>query len=643
MKIFDFSHIKGDLFGGISAGIVGLPVALAFGAAAGLDPINGLYAAICLGFLAALIGGTPTLISNPTGPMAVVTALVVAGQISIHGSLSVALPSIILIFFTAGLMQVLLGLLKIGKYVHYIPYPVISGFMSGIGVIIIFLQLKSFFGVALEKNSVLLAIENLGYMISNANWYDVGLASLTILIIYFFPKITKAVPGALVALIIVTLISVIGGFDVRTIGEIKGDLPEFKLDIFGSIGNIKIINVLASAFSLAALGMIDSLLTAVVADQLTKTKHNGDKELIGQGIGNMVSALFGGIPGAGTTPSTVLNIKSGARTRLSGMIHAMFLLFILLVAGPIAALIPYSVLAGILIMVGISILDYKAIIHFKSVPKQDNFVMIVVLILTVFWSLLYAVGIGLVFAALIFMKKMADIVEIESQDTKIDRLVNQLIETFDNSEEFRKEVYVKNLRGPMFFGFASRFVDSIEEIPDVKAVVFNLSNVNYMDQSGLYTFEEATTRLVDKGINVCLSEASEDVYTLFEKIGIIPNLIDHKHVFSSVEETIVWLKEPGHLENVFADDGELYIPSAYSPNGDGINDEWQLRNIEKYPDCIVHIFNREGIEIFHSVGYKIMWEGFKDGKMLPADRYNYEIDLFGDQKEVKKGSVTIFR
>lgn len=643
MKIFDFSNIKGDLFGGISAGIVGLPVALAFGAAAGLDPINGLYAAICLGFLAALIGGTSTLISNPTGPMAVVTALIVAGQINIYGSLSAAWPSIVLIFFAAGLMQVLLGFLKVGKYVHYIPYPVISGFMSGIGIIIIFLQLKNFFGVPLEKNSVTLAIENLGYMVLNANWYDVFLASLTIGIIYIVPRLTKAVPGALVALIVVTGISIIGGFDVRVIGNIPSDLPEFQLGVFEHIKSVKVINILASAFSLAALGMIDSLLTAVVADQLTKTKHNGDKELVGQGIGNMVSALFGGIPGAGTTPSTVLNIRSGARTRLSGMIHALFLLFILLVAGPVAALIPYSVLAGILITVGVSILDYKAIKHFKLVPKHDNFVMAVVLTLTVFWSLLYAVGIGLVFAALIFMKKMADIVEIESRDTKIDRLVNQLIETFEDSEEFRKQVYVKNLRGPMFFGFASRFVDSVDEIPDVKAVVFNLSSVNYMDQSGLYTFEEAVMRLVDRGINVCLSEASEEVHELFERVELIPKLIDEKHVFSSVEETIVWLREPGHLDNEFEDDGKLYIPSAYSPNGDGINDEWQLRNIDKYPNCTVKIFDREGIEIFNSVGYKQMWEGYRNGRILPADRYNYEIDLFGDQSEIRKGSVTIFR
>ena len=480
-------------------------------------------------------------------------------------------------------------------------------------------------------------------MISNANPYDVGLGALTILIIFLVPKFTKAVPGALVALIVVTAISIFGGFDVRTIGNIPSKLPDFNYDVFGHIGNIEIGAVLASAFSLAALGMIDSLLTAVVADQLTKTKHNGDKELVGQGIGNMVSALFGGIPGAGTTPSTVLNIKSGARTRLSGMIHALFLLFILLVAGPIAAKIPYSVLAGILIMVGISILDVKAMRHFKSVPAHDNIVMLVVLSLTVFWSLLYAVAIGLIFAALVFMKKMADIVEIESQDTKIDRLVNQLIETFDDSKEFRKHVYVKNMRGPMFFGFASRFVDSVEDIPDVKAVVFNLSSVNYMDQSGLYTFEEAVTRLVDRGINVCLSEASPRVHSLFENVEIIPKLIDEKHVFSSVEETIVWLREPGHLENEFEDDDALHIPSAYSPNGDGINDEWELRNIDKYPNCIVRIFNREGIEIFHSAGYKIMWEGFRDGKMLPADRYNYEIDLYGDSKEVRKGTVTIFR
>ncbi|MCP4522498.1 MAG: T9SS type B sorting domain-containing protein [Cytophagales bacterium] len=667
---FDFSNLKGDFFGGISAGVVALPVALAFGAAAGLSPIHGLYGAIVLGFLAALVGGTQTLISNPTGPMAVVTGLIVGGQIERIGSLEKALPTILLIFFTAGLIQFILGFAKVGKYVSYIPHPVVSGFMSGIGGIIIILQLKQFFGVTefvpaeidfIVRGKEILDIEGphavlesllgIPYFVQNASWKSIVLASATIAIIRFFPKITKKVPSALVALVAVTAFSYFVGWngDVKVIGaeNIPSKLPSIKLEIFSSFELVDLGMVITTAFSLAALGIIDSLLTSVVADKLTKTKHNSDRELLGQGIGNMFSALVGGIPGAGTTPATVLNINSGGFTKISGMIHALFLLLVLLIGGPVAGQIPYAVLAGVLITVGISILDFSAVKNFRIIPKRDNAVMLFVLFFTIFVDLLDAVGLGLVFSALFFMKKMADVVEGNSKDSRVDRLVDLLIDDFGDSERFRSQVYVKNLRGPVFFGFASRFQDSIEdiqkEVKDVKAVLFNLSGVTYMDQSGLYTFEEAITRLHDKGINVCISEANDEVLDLLRGIEVIPNMIDDKHVFSSVEECIMWLHEPGHIDNKFEGDDELYVPSAYTPNGDGINDEWQLRNIDRYPDCVVKIWTREEKLIFESIGYKIPWEGIYENKMLPADRYSYAIDLYGDGKEVLKGEVTIFR
>lgn len=636
------SNFKGDLFGGINAAIVGLPVALAFGAAAGMDPINGLYGAIAIGILAALFGGTETLISNPTGPMAVVTALVVKGEIDHFGSLSDALPTIFLIFFMAGALQLVFGILRFGKYVHYIPYPVISGFMSGIGIIIIIVQLKSFFGIEGSYN-VISTLRNLDQFIIKADWINVLLAVSTILIIYLFPKITKAVPSALIALIVVSTATYFLGFNVRLIGDIPSELPVPSVDFFTQIELSRLTSMFFSAFSLAALGTIDCLLTAVVADKITKTKHKSDRELLGQGIGNMFASLIGGIPGSGTTPSTVLNIKSGARTRLSGIMHGIFLLLIIMVGGPVASQIPYAVLAGILITVGVSILDTTAIKHFKKVPKEDNIIMIVVLVLTVFWSLLYAVAIGLVMAALIFMKKMADVVEGESKDTRVDRIVNQLISTFDDEEEFRKQVIVRNLRGPMFFGFASRFQDNMDELPNVKAIILNLSGVPYIDQSGMYTLEEAIARLKDKGMNVCLSEVNQETLDMLKGIGLIPNLVDDEHLFSSVEEGIMWLHEPGHLDDSKAKEGELYIPSAYTPNGDGINDEWQIRNIDKYPEAIIKIYDREGNQVYENVGYMEPWEGVYKGKNLPADKYHYSIDLHGDGSEIKEGVVSIFR
>ena len=691
MNLFNPKHLKGDIFGGINAGIVALPAALGFGTLAGLSPIHGLYCAIFLGLFAAIIGGTKTLISNPTGPMAVVTAGIVntiSGYLFVehndHFYLKTSFPSkfdftagvdpitikgiilmdditsrigqifpyLFLVILVAATIQILFGVLKLGKYIHYIPTPVVSGFMSGIGVIIIVSQLPKFLGSSFKGGTIDVLME-LPTMMATPDAISILIALATMVIIYFFPKITKAVPSPLVAIVVVTAVTyfLIEDNSYR-IPAIPSKLPDptVQFAVFSNIGTMfsgekagLISVVILNGLTIAIIGIIDALLTAVVADSLTKDRHNGDREMIGQGIGNAISAFFGGMMGAGTTPATVLNIKSGGRTRLSGAIHALLLVTILLIAAPIASQIPKAALAGLLITVGISILDFEVFKQLKKIPIQDNIVMILVLLLTASWDLMYAVAAGLILASLIFMKKMADVVEGQSRNTKFDRLVNQLIDSFDSADRFREQVVVKNMSGPMFFGFASRFAESIDEIKDVKAVVLNFGGVTYMDQSGMYTLQEGITSLVDRGINVCLSEMHDGEEKLLAGINVIPNLVDSKHVFSSVEECVMWLNEPGHLDNEFAADDELYIPSAYTPNGDGINDEWQLRNIEQYPNCIVTIYNREKVEIFRSIGYKEMWEGEYNGRILPSDKYAYEIDLYGDGKEVKKGTVSIFR
>ena len=461
-NLFNFKHFKGDLFGGITAGIVALPLALAFGVSSGLGPQAGLYGAIFISFFAALFGGTNTQISGPTAPMTAVSMVVIAGILAaFEGDVQKALPSILTVFLLAGVMQIGLGMLGLGKYIKYIPYPVVSGFMTAIGVIILVTQILPAVGyypkedqayveqfkpkaeevilqnilmdeveegilvlenfketvkragnisteqIAIESKTlagkeasgVLGTIKVLPNALTTINWLELLLALGTIFIIYGFKRITKTIPSTLVALFVMSGIAVVFGLDYRPIEEIPSGLPIPNLEMFTNFSLTSITPYIFTALTLALLGAIDSLLTSVVADNMTKTKHKPNKELIGQGIGNSIAALFGGIPGAGATIRTVVNINAGGKTRLSGMVAGILLLMILLALGPVASKIPAAVLAGILITVGIGVMDYKGLKAIPFMPKQEVAIMLVVLVLSSVWNLVYAVGIGLVIAS----------------------------------------------------------------------------------------------------------------------------------------------------------------------------------------------------------------------------------------------------
>lgn len=535
---YDTANLKGDLSGGFVAGIIALPLALAFGVQSGLGAAAGLYGAIAVGVFAAAFGGTPTQASGPTGPMTVVSASIVVFAVDATGSVEAGLGIALLSFLAAGAFQILLGLVGVGKYIRYFPYPVVSGFMSGVGLIIVFLQLWPLLGSASPK-SVLEVFSRIDEPLAALNWSAVGLGMLTLAVNYGFPRVTKKVPSVLVALLVGTGVAIAGGLDVPTIGDIPTGFPSLRVDAMFGVAPEHYGFILRSGATLALLGAIDSLLTSVIADNVTRTRHDSKRELIGQGIGNMVAALFGGIPGAGATKGTVVAINAGAKTRLSGVTHGLFQLAVLLGAGAFASLIPLSVLAGLLISVGFAIIDYKGIKHLVHVPKADGVVMLLVLGWTVFGDLISAVAGGVVLSSVLFMKSSSDLAE---QKSSVEPLRPEAPWEDEGSLPPTDVVYVKHLYGPLFFGFSSGFRELSEKLPaQIEVLVMRMEQVPHLDQSGLYALEDTILRLTQKGAKVALTGVAAQPLAMLEGIGLVPNLVEKAHVFATFDECAKWL------------------------------------------------------------------------------------------------------
>lgn len=543
-KIYDLKNFKGDFTGGLVAGVVALPLALAFGVQSGMGATAGLYGAIAVGIFAALFGGTEIQASGPTGPMTVVSAALVAIAVEMNGNLEQAMPIILLTFLLGGLFQVIFGFLNIANYVKYFPYPVVSGFMSGVGLIIVILQIFPFVGLGTAK-STLAVIQDLPRLFAEANLFALLLGVLTIVIYFVFPMITKAIPSALVALIVATLVSYLTKMEVPLIGEIPSGLPSFQLGGILNVDASAYALVIEYALVLAVLGSIDSLLTSVIADNMTKTKHNSNRELIGQGIGNMLAATIGGIPGAGATKGTVVNINAGGKTRLSGVLHGIFLLAVLLGLGQLAAHIPLCVLAGLLIPIGFKIVDFKGLKHLTKVPKADAVVLVLVLLITTFGSLIHAVGIGIALACLLFMKKLGDISE-KGMEVRNIAEINEAKPWQDEVifyEKYKDKVIIKHLYGPLFFGFTSFFKDQIKALPKgIKAVILRMDRVPYIDQSGLYALEDVILDLRTQNIEVIIVGLKEQPMDMLKAVDIIPDLVPEADLFVQIEESFTYLR-----------------------------------------------------------------------------------------------------
>lgn len=521
----DLKNWRGDLFGGLTAGIVALPLALAFGVASGLGAAAGLYGAIAVGFLAALFGGTPAQVSGPTGPMTVVVAGLVA---SMTGQPGWVLATVVL----AGLLQILFGVLRFGGFIRYMPYPVVSGFMSGIGVIIIGLQLRPLLGLD-GASTVLESLKRLAQDLGSVDSTATALGIAAIALVYLSPRILKGVPGTLAALVVTTLAAVVLKLDVPTIGAIPSGLPAFSLPAFDAA---MLGAILMPALVLALLGSIDSLLTSVVADNLSRARHDSDRELIGQGLGNAVAGLFGGIPGAGATMRTVVNIRSGGRTPLSGATHGVVLLAILLGLGSLASRIPLSVLAGILITVGLGIIDDKGLRHFARIPRADALVMVVVLAVTVFVDLIQAVAIGMVMACLIFVKRLSDMPP--GSVVPLEDLERPWLSGLALPHEACKGIHVMHLEGSLFFGNVSPLREMLGKFDGAKVAVIRMKRTPFLDQSGAYALSDFALDLADRGVTVYLTEVPEQPRQILHLTGIAPGEIPAAHVFGTAPEAV---------------------------------------------------------------------------------------------------------
>jgi SulP family sulfate permease len=540
---FSSKSIKGDFTGGLTAAIIALPMGLAFGLQSGLGPQAGLYTAIILALLASIVAGTKTLISDPTGPMTIVAATIIA-EAGFNGVGKIPVV-IILSFALGGIFQIMFGLIKVAQYVKYISYPVLSGFMGGIGVIIILTQWHTFLGGE-RPGGIIDIILDLHTPIIEYHWSSIILGSLTLVFIYFIPKISKKIPAGLLSLIIGTLISFTfkkewgWHWDYSTIGEIPSDLPQIVLPFseFLNISFSEFSIAVVSGLTLAGLGTIDTLLTSVVADNLTKTKHNGNRELIGQGIGNFVAALFGGLPGAGSTTGTVANINSNGKTNMSGIFKAIFLLIVLVGLGPLLKDVPKPVLSALLISVGIGIIDFKGMKKLFSLKNSDSLVLLLVVVLTVFVDLLVAVGIGMVLSSFFFMQRMGELVDQQSKSGDI----NEIEKKLKIPESIKNRIMVYELDGPLFYGFSDQFKEQAEAIIGKDAVIINMSQVPYIDASGTYVLEEVIKNFKDKKVEVILVGVKDHIFKQFEEFKVIPNTLAEEKAYNSVRAGLKYLK-----------------------------------------------------------------------------------------------------
>lgn len=544
-------NLKGDIYGGLTAAVVALPLAMGMGVASGVGPMAGIYGAVFVGLFAALFGGTPSQVSGPTGPMTVVMAVVFTHYTSMYpDNPSQGAAIAFTVVMLGGLFQILFGILKLGRFISLIPHPVVSGFMTGIGVIIIFLQLEPMLGLHSESKplSAILAFPD---SLHHPVWLALALTLMTLAIVYLLPaRIARVFPAPLLALVAGSVcLYFIGDGQVTTgafggkegyfiagvpiIGNIPSGLPDF---IFPDFEFHLLPDMIKSGLILAALGSIDSLLTSLVADNITRDYHKPNRELIGQGIGNTLAGCFGGIPGAGATMRTVVNVRAGGRTPISGMLHALILLAIVLGLGALAMYIPIAVLAGILIKVGTDIIDWDYLKNIHKAPRSKAIMMFTVLGLTVFVDLIMAVAIGMVMAAFVFMQRMTELqissMNIIRSSEDAPSLTGQEARLIDGA---KGQILIYQLGGARSFTSAATMLQKLSEMTDYKALILDLSDVPAIDFTTASAFDEIFENASRSGHHAYLCGANKEVDLMLHKHDSKKHLLDDNQYSTCLE------------------------------------------------------------------------------------------------------------
>jgi SulP family sulfate permease len=531
-----FNNVQGDVFGGVTAAVIALPMALAFGVASGAGPEAGLYGAVLIGFFAALFGGTPTLISEPTGPMTVVFTATIAKLTAADPENGMAMAFTVVMM--AGLFQILFGALRLGRYVTLMPYTVISGFMSGIGVILIILQIGPFLGQASPGGGVLGTLTQLPTLANNVVWPELLLSGFTLAVLFLVPRrLKRFLPPQLLVLILGTLLSMalLGDADIRRIGAIPVGLPAIHLPTFSAT---QFQVMLVDALVLGMLGCIDALLTSMVADSLTRTQHNSDKELMGQGIGNLVSGLFGGIAGAGATMGTVVNIQAGGRTALSGLVRSLLLMAVVLGAAGLIAPIPLAVLAGIAVKVGVDILDWSFLKRAHNVSVKGTLIMYGVLLLTVFVDLIVAVGVGMFIANILTIDRLSKLQSDQVKtinDTDVDEDLVLTPEEQALMDQAQNRVLLFHLSGPMIFGVAKAISREHTAMEDHDVLIVDLQDVPILGVTASLALENAIQEACEHQRPVFVVGATGQTRQRLEKLGMARFVPRDRMVDSRVE------------------------------------------------------------------------------------------------------------